>query len=430
MNNGVSDDVRSPDKTILYVLLIVTLFGNMLYNNVAALLPPFAETYHPKFSSFQIGALFSSYQISLIFIAPYIGNNLCKFGRKRALSVSIVLLSGATFVFAGAGYIEDDWGWYITSFIARSAQGLGDAIILIAIPSIIAVEYPLQTEVYLGYAATVLGFAFAIGPVVADVLFRYFEYTGTLFIFGAMIFVTGTISVCMMPDRVNANENDEEGALPIKDIPYCTFFENRRATMGIISKFFASFTIQFYDPILTLALQDMGMSTANSGLGFAVICIAYSISGVIFGKCAEKFNKAGIIFWSFLFQGISIYISGGATTGSLVVVFIGLFLTGFWCSGCIVPVIPEVLQSMQKQLSPDDPYPHRAESVHTLKSYAPVPGGATQGRSTSYAGRALSRHYSRADSAWMDRSASQAILGFQEKQLSNSIRTDSKIDTS
>jgi len=316
----------------------------MLYNNVAALLPPFAATYHPKFTSFQIGALFSSYQISLIFIAPYIGNNLCKFGRKNALLVSIILLSSATFVFAGAGYITSDWGWYVTSFIARSCQGLGDAIILIAIPSIIAVEYPLQTEVYLGYAATVLGFAFSIGPVVADILFRYFEYTGTLFIFGGMILVTGTISVYMMPDRVNANENEEEGALPVKDIPYLTFFNNRRATMGIFSKFFASFTIQFYDPILTLALQDIyGMSTANSGLGFAVICIAYSISGVIFGKCAEKWNKAGIIFASFFFQGLSIYISGGARTGSLVVVFVGLFLTGLWCSGCIVPVIPEVL---------------------------------------------------------------------------------------
>ena len=196
----------------------------MLYNNVAALLPPFAEEYHPDFSSFAIGALFASYQISLIFIAPYIGNNLCSFGRKRALLVSIVLLSVATFVFAGAGFINNDWGWYVTSFLARSCQGLGDAIILIAIPSIIAVEYPLHTEVYLGYAATVLRFAYAIGPVVADLLFRYFAYIGTLFIFGALILVAGSISICFMPDRVNMDENNEEGATKVTNVPYCTFF--------------------------------------------------------------------------------------------------------------------------------------------------------------------------------------------------------------
>ena len=69
-----------------------------------------------------------------------------------------------------------------------------------------------------------LGFAYAIGPVVADVLFRYFEYTGTLFIFGALILVAGTISICYMPDRVNMDENNEEGAPKVKNIPYCTFF--------------------------------------------------------------------------------------------------------------------------------------------------------------------------------------------------------------
>ena len=217
----------------------------------------------------------------------------------------------------------------------------------------------------------------SIGPVVADVLFRYFEYTGTLFIFGALILVTGTISVFCMPDRVNMDENDVEGGGKIKDVPYCVFFSNRRATMGIISKFFASFTIQFYDPILTLALEEFGMSTANAGLGFAVICIAYSASAMIYGKASELYNKSMIIFSSFVLIGIAIYISGGMGTGNLVIVFIGLFLTGFFCSGCLVPVIPEVLQSMQKQLSPDDPFPGRALSVTSLRSYVPVIGGAT-----------------------------------------------------
>ena len=76
------------------------------------------------------------------------------------------------------------------------------------------------------------------------------------------------------------------------------------------------------------------------------MCVAYCISGVIFGKCAEQWNKAKIIFASFFFQGISIYISGGARTESLSVMLVGLFLAGFWCSGCIVPVIPEVLEAM------------------------------------------------------------------------------------
>ena len=48
-------------KTILILLLGCTLAGNMLFTNVAALLPPYAKENRPIFSSFEIGCLFASY---------------------------------------------------------------------------------------------------------------------------------------------------------------------------------------------------------------------------------------------------------------------------------------------------------------------------------------------------------------------------------
>ena len=41
----------------------------MLYLNVASLLPQFAESYHPKYNSLDIGILFSSYQIAFLIVA-------------------------------------------------------------------------------------------------------------------------------------------------------------------------------------------------------------------------------------------------------------------------------------------------------------------------------------------------------------------------
>ena len=77
----------------------------------------------------------------------------------------------ATVVFGAAGYIKDDFGWYSVSFGARIIQGLGDAVLLIAIPAIISLEYPDKQEVYLGYASMFLGLSDTIGPVLAGAIY-------------------------------------------------------------------------------------------------------------------------------------------------------------------------------------------------------------------------------------------------------------------
>ena len=98
--------------------------------------------YHMRFGSLDVGILFASYQATFLIAAPLIGKYLHKFGRRRALLASVMIISAATTVFAIAGLIEDDYGWYIVSIVARGFQGVGEAILIITIPSIIAMEYP------------------------------------------------------------------------------------------------------------------------------------------------------------------------------------------------------------------------------------------------------------------------------------------------
>ena len=110
----------------------------MLYLNIAALLPQFAQAYHPKYNSLDIGLLFSAYQIAFLIVAPIIGENLIKFGRRRALYASVVIFTISTSTFAGAGYIKSDVGFFTVSLVARIFQGVADALILITIPAVIA----------------------------------------------------------------------------------------------------------------------------------------------------------------------------------------------------------------------------------------------------------------------------------------------------
>ena len=75
-------------------------------------------------------------------MAPIIGDNLTKFGRRRALYTSVVIFTISTLVYAAAGYIESDAGFFTVSLVARIFQGVADAFMLITIPSVIVQEYP------------------------------------------------------------------------------------------------------------------------------------------------------------------------------------------------------------------------------------------------------------------------------------------------
>ena len=48
----------------------------------------------------------------------------------------------STTVYAAAGYVESDAGFFTVSLVARIFQGVADAFLLITIPSVIVQEYP------------------------------------------------------------------------------------------------------------------------------------------------------------------------------------------------------------------------------------------------------------------------------------------------
>ena len=100
-------------------MLATNVVAQMLYLNVASLLPQFVAAYHPRFNSLDVGILFSAYQVAFLIAAPFIGENLTKYGRRRALYTSVVIFTISTTIYGGAGFIKDDWGFYIVSLVAR-----------------------------------------------------------------------------------------------------------------------------------------------------------------------------------------------------------------------------------------------------------------------------------------------------------------------
>ena len=329
------------------VLLLCSLSGCLLYTNIAALLPQFVEENHPDFSSLSIGILFASYQISFVGAAPWVGNHLHEFGRKRALFWSFIIITFASFAFAAAGWIENDYGFYAVSITARFAQGLGESVFFIVCPSILAIEYPDKLEVYIGYTQTLSALGYMLGPAIAAILYRWFDYIAIQFIFGFIVLLVGVFTIVVIPDRID-RADCEEGDEKTVNVPYREFLKNPRAMMACLMYFLTACGFCFYEPILSIRLYEIGVAEENVAVGFILTSATYAIGSIVIGLVSEKVDKRAVIFVSFLFFSFSIYLSGGLASESISVSLIGLALAGFFQAGGIIPIIPECIEVMQK----------------------------------------------------------------------------------
>ena len=118
--------------------------------------------------------------------------------------------------------------------------------------------------------------------------------------------------------------------------------------MGVLCHFVAALSYVFYDPILSPALiVEVGVGHDICGLCFAMMSLFYAIGCVVMGKLSSKVDKRILISMSFFLVSASIYFSGGLPSKSVVATMIGLAGVGFFYSGCLLPVIPEIINIMQ-----------------------------------------------------------------------------------
>jgi MFS transporter, DHA1 family, multidrug resistance protein len=150
-----------------------------------------------------VGVLMAVYPVAFLFTAPLVGNYMQKVGRKNMVLLGVILMSLATLMFGLGSLGSTEKVFFIVSFIARLLQGTGDAAIGVSISSIIAIEFPENLEQYMGYLNMSLGAGLCLGPLMGSVVFRYFNYLDTFYLFTAYIFIIGIASVSIIPKRVN-----------------------------------------------------------------------------------------------------------------------------------------------------------------------------------------------------------------------------------
>jgi predicted MFS family arabinose efflux permease len=76
---------------------------------------------------------------------------------------------------------------------------------MIAVPSIIAIEFPEKNELYQGFANMAMGIGLTTGPVIGVIVYRWLAYTWTLYFFAALILFVGLLAILLIPKRVDQN---------------------------------------------------------------------------------------------------------------------------------------------------------------------------------------------------------------------------------
>ena len=103
------------------------------------------------------------------------------------------------------------------------------------------------------------GIGLGMGPVIATICAIWYGYIGIMYIFAILIFVVGMISSCLVPRHVDKPVADEEEDEPMVNVPYSDFIKNPRVFMALLVYFSVAIFYMFYDPILSLRLEDIGV---------------------------------------------------------------------------------------------------------------------------------------------------------------------------
>ena len=335
------------------------------------MVPDYVSVNHPGISSLAIGIMLASYQFVIFILAPVLGDKLSSIGRKRAIKVAFITLSLSTVVFAFASFCKTDEAFYTVSIVARSFQGATDAMILVTIPSTVAIEWPEKSEVYQGYVFAAMGIGCLLGPVITSCLMEYLDYFWTLIVFAALLLIFGMIATYFIPERLDFIAEDQR---KIERIPYKVFLKNPRVLAVLFANFAASVRVTFLEPILVLRLDELGVSDDIKGLGFTLMAGHFTFGSAMIGGIAEKFGKQQVVIACSFMPFVSLWLLRGINSQPLVSTWVGLGMSGLFTSGPLVLPVPEIIESIELSMNreavqmPDD-HPDNMETDPLLSTY-------------------------------------------------------------
>jgi len=188
--------------------------------NLAAFFPVFADDHYKWVDDGKIGLVLAMFQIAYLIMAPIVGQNLQRFGRKNMILAGYTLCILATIGFGLCSHIgpkqekitDDDSGsklFFGLSLVIRFFQGVGDSMVATSSYSIVSIEFPENREVYIGYCQTAVGLGLLMGPVIGTSIYKVAHYENTFYVLAGILSASFLTAIFLLPNRINKYKTDQ-----------------------------------------------------------------------------------------------------------------------------------------------------------------------------------------------------------------------------
>ena len=138
-----------------------------------------------------------------------------------------------------------------------------------------------------------------------------------------------------------------------KKVDLWTFAKIGRFTFGLISQVLVFCTITSLQPTLALHLESFGYTPVFIGFTFAVPTLIYASTTPLIYILTEKFKKTTVIIFGYLLMALGMFLVGTSKIigiyNSPAFIIIGLAIMGFGAGMIIIPILPDMLESIEEK---------------------------------------------------------------------------------
>ena len=170
---------------------VVILSTSLLASSAYALIAPFfpLELEDKGVSDANIGYIFSIYSVAVIIFSPFVGRYMEIVGYATML-VSGLTLMGITFICFGLiDRMQHHESVLKLALMLRFVQGTAVAMTFTTMYSLITNKYPHKKTALLGMLEATFGIGLIFGPLAGALLFNYFGFEKTFYIYGTAFLI-------------------------------------------------------------------------------------------------------------------------------------------------------------------------------------------------------------------------------------------------
>lgn len=320
-------------KGPLVIALMTVIFLAAMESTITVLAAPIITR---DLSGFDLMSfMFSSYLLTAAVITPVFGWLADRYGRKRMLTIGIVLFLGGS---ALCGLSQD-----MMMLIAfRGVQGLGAGSIFSLTYTIAGDAFPIESRAgILGALGSVWGVAGLLGPVLGGFLIETLSWHW-------VFFINIPLGVpCIILLRLSLKEQASPSAQSHETASWSGLVTKMTVFVNIVS-FLTCIVMQGLDVYLALYLQNvLGHSAMVAGLALLPMTFSWLAVSYIYGKLLVRVSGKALVLAAGLWQVLccALFVFMDVTT-SLPVAILFIFLTGFGLGGLMTSTTVIIQESV------------------------------------------------------------------------------------